>query len=212
MTNSGSEEAQRHALDRRLPFFGVAEELFVRHGFERTTVEEICRATRASKRTFYQLFRNKLDLLVQLSLHVAEEIVGRWKERSAGESSATVRLKLFIREYERIGREREILRVLVSAPGALSSETDITIFKDSPLMAAMNEILEHGAATGEFRVSDPTRMSWVIFTYLDSTYYLLPMMERRSGPLDDEELAAEVRSLLIYGLLTRVPNGDDHES
>ena len=197
--------------DRRAPFFAVAETLFVRYGFERTTVEEICRTVGSSKRTFYDLFRNKLDLLLQLNLHISEEILGRWRERAAGENSAAVQLELFIREYENIGREREIFQILMSAPNVFSPDTDLTVFKDSPLISTMAQILQHGVSTGEFRVSDPEYISWVVFAYLDSTYYLLPMMGHKPGPLNDEKLADETRALLIRGLMTRPRNGDSHE-
>jgi AcrR family transcriptional regulator len=191
----------------RLPFFAAAEALFVRHGFEKTTVEEICRTVGSSKRTFYRLFRNKLDLLLQLSLHVAEEILERWHEKAGDEKSATEQLELFILEYENVAREREIFKILMSVPGVFSPDADLSAFENSPLIGAMAHILECGASTGEFQVSDPEYMAWVIFAYLDSTYYLLPMMGGRPGPLEDEKIATEVRSLLIRGLLTRTENG-----
>lgn len=43
--------------------YATAKAMFMRHGFKRVTVEEICREAGVSKMTFYKFFDNKFDLL-----------------------------------------------------------------------------------------------------------------------------------------------------
>ncbi|HEX9971872.1 MAG TPA: TetR/AcrR family transcriptional regulator [bacterium] len=43
--------------------YSTAKTMFMRHGFKRVSIEEICREASVSKMTFYKLFSNKFDLL-----------------------------------------------------------------------------------------------------------------------------------------------------
>ncbi|MCD4814052.1 TetR/AcrR family transcriptional regulator [bacterium] len=40
----------------------TARKLFIKHGFRRITIEEICRTAKVSKVTFYKFFKNKIDI------------------------------------------------------------------------------------------------------------------------------------------------------
>jgi len=51
---------------KRTQIVEAAESLFILHGIKRITVEEICRASGASKMTFYKYFPNKLELVIQI--------------------------------------------------------------------------------------------------------------------------------------------------
>ena len=61
--------------------FEAAEPLFVRYGYRKTTVEEICRSAGVSKRTFYDLFRDKADFFGHLMLHVSEVEIEQWSRK-----------------------------------------------------------------------------------------------------------------------------------
>jgi len=51
----------------------TALDLFMRFGFKRVSVEEICQTAGVSKMTFYKHFKNKTDLLLMLLNHIAED-------------------------------------------------------------------------------------------------------------------------------------------
>jgi len=44
----------------------TAEDLFLRFGFKRISIEEICSTAKVSKMTFYKYFKNKIDLVKYL--------------------------------------------------------------------------------------------------------------------------------------------------
>jgi AcrR family transcriptional regulator len=46
-----------------LQIYTTAKSMFIRYGFKRVSVEEICREASVSKMTFYKFFSNKFDLL-----------------------------------------------------------------------------------------------------------------------------------------------------
>jgi AcrR family transcriptional regulator len=43
--------------------YSTAKSMFIRYGFKRVSIEEICREASVSKMTFYKFFSNKFDLL-----------------------------------------------------------------------------------------------------------------------------------------------------
>jgi len=62
----------------------TANDLFMRHGIRRVTIEEICNTARVSKMTFYKFFQNKNDLakyLLRIQMDegeaLFEEIMGK---------------------------------------------------------------------------------------------------------------------------------------
>ncbi|MCH8068940.1 MAG: TetR/AcrR family transcriptional regulator [Candidatus Marinimicrobia bacterium] len=51
----------------------TAEDLFMRYGIRRVSIEEICKTANISKMTFYKFFRNKNDLAFQLIVNIFDE-------------------------------------------------------------------------------------------------------------------------------------------
>jgi AcrR family transcriptional regulator len=58
----------------RVALSAAAEELFVSHGFERTTVEQIAHAAGVSRRTFFRYYESKEDVLVERSDRLGERL------------------------------------------------------------------------------------------------------------------------------------------
>jgi len=51
----------------------TAEDLFMRYGVKRVTVEEICQTAEVSKMTFYKFFKNKDDLVKRVIVALMDE-------------------------------------------------------------------------------------------------------------------------------------------
>jgi AcrR family transcriptional regulator len=199
---SGDEQSQKENL-KRAKFFGAARPLFLRYGFRKTTVEDICHRAGASKRTFYELFRDKLDLLMQLCLHLAEIIAVRWKERLTGNENAGHQLEVFLEEYVRISREQEIFKIMITEPSVFTKGmSDTSRAQLKPLVELLQGILERGMKTGEFRRMNTGYVTWIVFTLLDSVHFILPEFSGVTGPLEDEAFAVEVREFLIRSVLS----------
>jgi len=186
---------------KRVQFYAIAEPLFVRYGFRKTTVEDICKAAGASKRTFYQLFTDKADLAGRMVLHIAVTIVERWQGSVTGVTGASRKLELFLDEYVRLCRERPVFRMMFDEPALIRAFAALLEeVQESPLMATFVDILREGVNSGEFRKLDPEANTWIVYTLLDSMHFIMPAWSGLPGPLDDAKLAHQLRDFIFNGL------------
>ena len=200
--NNMSEEEIYRLESKRLQFYEAAEPLFERFGYKKTTVEEVCRDAGASKRTFYELFRDKADLAQNLMLHVAYKMFDGFYRKRQLAGSATEKLELLIEEYVRMGRKHKIFHTLIKDLDLLSTigehKNDLQF---SHTIEAMKQILEEGMANGEFRQLDSDAVTWMIYSQLDSMYYLIPEYAMGPGAFEDQHLAREVHDFLLHAIV-----------
>ncbi|MFH0881959.1 MAG: TetR/AcrR family transcriptional regulator [bacterium] len=193
---------------KRVQFFQAAEPLFERFGYRKTTVEEICEATQASKRTFYELFKDKADIFIQLLLHVTNEMIEDYKVRNTPESTAIQRLNLYLDAYMDTVHNRPVFRLILEDPKLLQKltgggETGTVQIMES--VQAFTELIQYGIETGEFRPLNPDVITWVIHALMDGLYLLGSEMEPSEGYIDTPEFEQEVRAFILNGLGVRVP-------
>lgn len=186
---------------RALRFFQAAEPLLERFGYRKTTVEAVCRAAGMSKRTFYELFRDKQDLLLRWLEVTVNEMTESWEASLSPDLDPLSRLHSFLDLYASMAREHPAMQML---------------FEDFELMRLFGErteeirmvqmggpidrILRDGVAAGQFRRLDPRAAMWVMFSILDTVYLLMPRVMNAPGPLEDPVLARETRQFIIRGL------------
>ncbi len=58
----------------------TGKDLFFRFGIKRVTVEEICKEASVSKMTFYKHFRNKNELVKEITAMIVEESLTKYRE------------------------------------------------------------------------------------------------------------------------------------
>lgn len=187
--------------DKARQFFAAAEPLLHRYGFKKTTVEEICRAAGASKRTFYELFRDKGDLLMQMLHCLVSDGIARWRQSMDPSMTAVDKLERYLKGYEAFGRAHPVFQECMheadlfgpGEPGCPHEGLQVT-------MDALREVIDEGMASGEFRAMDPEAAVYVIDGLLDSMYYVYPKMTGEKSALDDPVLAREVHDFIINGL------------
>ena len=94
-------------------FFDAAEPLFERFGYKKTTVEDVCRAAGMSKRTFYDLFDDKQDLLMQLTEAVINDATDVWEAGVPPDADPLGRLHSFLDFYANMVRDHPFMSILV---------------------------------------------------------------------------------------------------
>jgi AcrR family transcriptional regulator len=174
---------------KRQKFFDAAEPLFIRFGYRKTTIEDICREVGMSKRTFYDLFRDKSDLYARLCLHISEGLIEAWEHES------------FIDYYVTVIIQRPIFRILLQDKETLSAFWEMgREFVDSPALDTMRAIIHQGKESGHFRELDTDNAIWMIFSLLDSMYLLIPEMLKLPPEAQETRLKDDVTAFILHGL------------
>ncbi len=144
---------------RRDELLDTALTLFLGHGYERTSVEQITSAVGVAKGTFYHYFTTKSDLLEHLVQRFADDLFVVAEDALAKtEGSALDRLRALMRvtSQAKLGRMDETLmltRPLFTPENAalLSHLIEGWIGRMRPLIF---EIIEQGRAEGTFDVPE----------------------------------------------------------
>ncbi|MBZ0263310.1 TetR/AcrR family transcriptional regulator [bacterium] len=189
--------------DKQIRFYFSAEPLFERYGFRKTTIEDICKVAGMSKRTFYDLFKDKSDFFAHLALHIAEEMLAEWSQSLADNKSATEKISEFIDFYIDTVVQRPIFHIMMQdmetfeAFGTLGAELNL-----SPIIHTLRNIINAGTGAGEFREQDTDTTVWIITSLLDTMFLLTPAMFKDTIEFKNNIMKNEVKSFIINGLKT----------
>ena len=185
--------------EKRHHFFAAAEPLFTRYGFRKTTVEEVCRAAGASKRTFYELFRDKGDFFARMILAAAAQAIAGWREQRPENASAVEWFDSYMEGYLRFAQECPAHVQSMTEPEIRGGFENLDQEVFHPLIEPLREIIEHGMARGEFRPMDADRVAWIVGALLDCMHYLIPQQYGLPGAADDPAMARELRDFIVQG-------------
>lgn len=182
-------------------FFEAAEPLFVRFGYKKTTVEDVCRAAGMSKRTFYDLFKDKQDLLLQLLEAVITQTTSAWEADLPPELDPLGRLHSMLDFYAAMIRDHPVMNILAEDLSLMRLFGERTEeIKVSRLGGTLDTIFSDGVAAGQFKPLDRRAAIWLVFGLLDTMYLLIPSVMNAPGPLEDPVLAEETRRFIVRGL------------
>lgn len=82
----------------------TAEDLFMRYGIRRVSIEEICKTANVSKMTFYKFFRNKNDLALQLIINMLDEGQVEFDDIISRDLPFSEKIELFIQFKLKYGK------------------------------------------------------------------------------------------------------------
>jgi AcrR family transcriptional regulator len=198
-SSASAEQGQLTANHRR--FFEAAEPLFVRFGFKKTTVEDVCRAAGMSKRTFYDLFKDKQDLLLQLLEAIITQSTDAWEAGLPPDLDPLGRLHSLLDFYSSMVRQHPVMNVAVEDFDLMRLFGERTEeIKLSRIGGTLDTIFQDGVAAGQFKPLDRKAAIWLVFGLLDTVYLLVPSVMNAPGPLEDPVLAEETRRFIVRGL------------
>ncbi len=75
----------------------TAQDLFMRFGVKRVTIEEICRTANVSKMTFYKFFKNKNELALNIIETLMDEGLDKFDDIIAGKLPFNEKMQLFVK-------------------------------------------------------------------------------------------------------------------
>lgn len=182
-------------------FFAAAEPLFERFGFKKTTVEDVCRSAGMSKRTFYDLFKDKRDLLVQLMEWVIMDWTNSWEASLPADMDPLSRLHSVLDAYAQMTQQHPFMGVfledfdLMRLFGERTEEIRI-----SRIGGILDNIIQDGIAAGQFKKIDRQSAIWLVFGLLDTVHLMIPRVMNTPEPFVDPVLATETRRFIVRGL------------
>ena len=168
----------------------TGEDLFVKHGMRRVTVEEICRQAGVSKPTFYVYFENKTALARRIDELWIEEALERIDEIEDADVP-------FPEKMERI---LAVKQELAARPGPEFLEDLIGLEIDlSHALRRVMRFLVQGQQRGEIRSDVRPELLMAAFDVLNSMQYDARIRDLYG---DAKALAGDVFKLFHYGALS----------
>lgn len=117
--------AKRMPKDARQKLLYVALRLFTEKGFKETSILEMVEAARVSKTTFYNFFRSKEELLVQLFERLVDEVLDEVKKAADRQEKVSYKAFSGIRRYIELCTDRvTVARLLLVASVGVSQEVE----------------------------------------------------------------------------------------
>ncbi len=182
---------------KRNQILATGKELFWKFGFKRVTIEEICKAARVSKMTFYKFFPNKLDLARTVLNGVFDETILKIRRISDEHDTPgnTLRRILQLKSEGTRDISEEFIKDLYANPEAgLKSYMEE---KTNEMFAEIINVYEKGKQDGWVRedLNIPfflafTRKSIGIFSEDEMLHFFD----------SSHELIMEVTNLFVYGI------------
>jgi AcrR family transcriptional regulator len=183
----------------------ISKQRFDRFGFKKTTVDEISRDARISKKTLYENFKNKEDIFV--SLFIREALTARkvilGKLRNIEDSLEKIgKFMLVSRDYFR--EEPFMVKVLQDDNGLYAPflKNKYRIFVEEGILNIFSDILQEGIEKGEFRNLDTHTASYIIFKLFQAFTYA-KTMPRQEGLANEDANLDELISFISEAIIRR---------
>ena len=167
----------------------VARARFQRFGVKKTTVDEISRDAGISKKTLYELFKNKEDLFVAVFIREALGNRAFIVDKVRGIASPRDKVTQLLRgAVKRITEQRFMIQVLADEENLyvpyLQQQFQLQV--EQEILNLITPILEEGMRTGEFRPMEPRTVAYFIFKLFQTfTYAKTDSIDGNDRDLDE---------------------------
>ena len=141
---------------RKKELVKIAEELFIRNGYEETAVSDIVRAAGVAQGTFYYYFRSKDDMRNAVIDKNIEEVKGLIDSIIARDDlSAMEKMAAYSLSFQQWGRDHEKLTDYIH-----EEKNEVLHYRMSRqvlgyLIPAYTDIIEQGVKEGVFKTENP---------------------------------------------------------
>ena len=181
----------------------VACKIFNRHGFKKTTMDEIALACHKGKSSIYYYFKSKEDIFRAVVEREAEELKERLDRTIRKDDQAVDRLKAYI--LFRLYRVRSLENFYAALNEDSLSHMDFILEIrrnfDMEERQLVREILDDGMRNGSFHITSSEIGAIAISTMMKGLE--LPLLLSEEHKTDREELLEDLIRVLFYGIIKR---------
>ena len=179
----------------------VAQKLFTETSFYRTTMKDIARAAKVSRRTLYTHFNSKEDIFNHIVDQKIELIEQKLEQAVRTALPADKRLKLYIKERfnliaELMGGSQPIKETF------LHNNSKIEILReniDRQEIELLYSILRDGADAGIFSIKQPRRLANLQSVFKSLEFGFIRQYEHQPRP----QVINEYINILFHGIIKK---------
>ena len=161
--------------ERREAIFVAAEKLFGEHGFGAVTMSEVAASVGMSKKTLYELFKDKADLQFAIAERAGQQLQQRFQEAVARNKKGLDQIEAIGRAYLAFSHEFPVyfnaialFESLISNPKVNSANLDACMAGQQEKMALMVAAIQRGIADESIRtdIGDPLITSIALWGFM----------------------------------------------
>lgn len=185
--------AKNNITKNKRYFFEAVEPVLIRFGFRKTTLNDILRAANVPRNKFMELFENKRDFFIQISLYTVEGLIEQWEKGISSELNDTEKIESFIDYYITKAIRHPLFGIIIKEiefPCSRDTEgLDICL---TPLIETLRKIIDQGCNNKRFRKQNTDFIAKMILSLL---YYIYLLRARYFNICDDSEKIESLKEL-----------------
>ena len=128
---------------------------FLKHGYERTTVQSVLANTGLSKGALYHHFRSKAEIIEALYAQESRAAIAQVLAQAPVETSPLKRLKTAYLDWMKVVRDPDIARILFEIGPAAIGERTARQIEDAASKAPIKQLLRRAMMAKEIAPPDP---------------------------------------------------------
>lgn len=183
----------------------VAKELFLKHGFKKVTIDEICKKAHVSRKTYYTFYENKTALVLFILNQISSGTILMFKSVVSGGGTFAEKMEQSLElKYQ---FSKTITMEFVADffdPGA----TEILEYWQKMMqesMVILTEFFKEGQRTGEM---NPNLNLDYVMWYFQKLSEMIQSSEIAGMFANAEEMVKQISQTMIYGIM---PVKSNHE-
>jgi len=184
-----TQRKQREYEARRHEILAVAECLFSRNGFFKTSMADIASGAQFAIGTLYRFFKSKEEIYISIVEAKVEGLAGLLDKEINRATTATDKIQAFIRiKLDYADRNRDFFRIYVSEwsgfEWTIKSALGDRVWKlYTAQVELVADLIREGIRRKEFRKVDPKDAAFALHGMLNSTMYVWILQTKRTGLL-----------------------------
>ncbi|MDO9633493.1 MAG: TetR/AcrR family transcriptional regulator [Paludibacter sp.] len=176
----------------------TAKELFLKHGFKKVTIDEICKKAHVSRKTYYTIYENKNALVIYIINGIANENIQKFRNIIEGSGSFADKMQQSLEwKYEFSKTITMEFVADVFDPGS----SDILEYWKTAMqesMVLLMSFLKEGQRTGE--MNSELNLNYVLWVF-GKMSEIINSPEAMAMFESAEDLVKQVTATLIYGIM-----------
>ena len=183
--NTSALPATARGQARRLAMIDAARDVFLEHGYERTTLDMVIANAGGSRRTLYECFGDKAGLFCAMVAANTEELLSRLQALPADATGPSHILKHIARVFLDVVLSPEAIAIfrLMVAEGPKFPELGEAFYQEGPLRLRnhLTQYLQRANDNGELVVNDANLAARQFFGLIKSDYQMSMLLCPEGG-------------------------------